>query len=266
MSIPSDRWITAEAYDTFMGRWSRPVAQLFLEWIKPAPHSHWLEVGCGTGALTQAICTLSRPSSLVACDPSPGFIAYARNSNTGCPSTFIIAESDSLPSREGGFDFVVSGLVLNFLPEPPRSVRSMKDRLRVGGVLAAYVWDYQDGMDLLRTFWEEAVALDPSASHLAERHRFPICRPNPLAELFSQAGLGSIEVRPFEITMVFDTFDAYWLPFLGGAGPAPAYVAALTPEARSQLRNRLELRHLPSSNESIRLAARAFGIRGVVAS
>lgn len=264
MSTPSDRWTKAEAYDAFMGRWSRQVARLFIEWLDPVPHSHWLELGCGTGALTQAICTLSQPSSVVACDPSPGFIAYARDSNSGCTATFITADSDSLPDREGGFDFAVSGLVLNFLPEPLRSIGSMKDKLGIGGVLAAYVWDYQDGMELLRTFWEQAVALDPPAARLAERHRFPITQPKQLIELFRQAGLASIDLKPFEIPMVFEDFDAYWSPFLGGAGPAPAYVATLTTGARSQLKHRLELRHPPSADGMIHLSARAFGIRGVV--
>lgn len=262
--MPSDRWTTGEAYDAFMGRWSRQVAKLFLKWLAPAPRSHWLELGCGTGALTQAICALANPSSLVACDPSPGFIAFARESNPGPSATFITGDSESLPEREGGFDFVVSGLVLNFLPQPLLSLRSMKDKLRVGGVLAAYVWDYQDGVELLRVFWEEAVALDPSASHLAERHRFPMTRPKPLTEMFNQAGLSSIDVKLLEIPMVFDDFDAYWSPFLGGAGPAPAYVHSLSPEARSQLKDCLKLRITPSDDGPIRLAARAIGIRGIV--
>jgi len=248
-----------------MGNWSRQIAKLFLAWLSPTPRSHWLELGCGTGALTQAICALADPASIAACDPSPGFIAFARESNPGCTATFITADSESLPEREGGFDFAVSGLVLNFLPQPLLSLRSMKEKLRVGGVLAAYVWDYQDGMELLRVFWEEAVGLDPSASRLAERHRFPITQPKPLTELFIQAGLASIDVKPFQMLMVFDDFDAYWSPFLGGAGPAPAYVHSLTQEARSQLKDRLKLRNPPSSDGAIRLPARAFGIRGILA-
>lgn len=266
MSILSDRWSTGEAYDAFMGKWSRKVARLFLEWLAPAPRSHWLELGCGTGALTQAICAFADPASIAACDPSPEFIAYARNKSSGCAATFFTADSESLPDSEGGFDFAVSGLVLNFLPDPLRSLRSMKARLRVGGVLAAYVWDYQDGMEMLRVFWEEAVALDPAAGHLSERHRFPISQPEPLGELFHRAGLSSIDIKPLQLSMVFEDFDAYWTPFLGGTGPAPAYVHSLSPDARSQLEGRLRLRNPTSPDGSIRLAARAFGIRGVVPS
>jgi SAM-dependent methyltransferase len=247
-----------------MGRWSRQIANLFIAWLAPAPRSHWLELGCGTGALTQAICELSQPSSLAACDPSPEFVAYARSSVSGCAATFFTADSETLPDREGDFGFAVSGLVLNFLPQPLRSLLSMREKLQVGGVLAAYVWDYQDGMELLRVFWEEAVALDPAAGHLAERHRFPMSQPKPLTDLFHQAGLASIDVKPLEISMVFNDFDAYWSPFLGGTGPAPAYVHSLSPEARSQLKDRLNLRNSPSSDGLIHLSARAFAIQGIV--
>jgi SAM-dependent methyltransferase len=264
VSVPSDRWLAGDAYDSFMGRWSRKVAQPFLEWLAPAPQSHWLEVGCGTGALTETICRHSHPSSIVACDPSPGFISFARDSIVGCPADFVVADTDDLPRRVGGFDLAVSGLVLNFLAQPANAVRSMRDRTRTGGDLAAYVWDYSEGMEFLSVFWEEAVGLDPSASHLAERHRFPLCRPSPLTELFAQAGLADVEVRPFDIAFVFPDFDAYWSPFLGGTGPAPSYVGTLDTKGRTALMNRLKNRLVPAADGSIRLTARAFGIRGLV--
>ena len=264
MNVPSDRWTAGDAYDIFMGKWSRKVAVPFLEWLAPAPRSHWLEVGCGTGALTETICRHSHPSSIVACDPSPGFITFARNSIVGCPASFIVADADDLPRREGGFDLIVSGLVLNFLAQPANAIRSMRDRTRSGGKLAAYVWDYSEGMELLRVFWEEAVGLNPSASHLAERHRFPLCRPGPLTELFARAGLDEVEVRPLEVAFVFPDFQAFWSPFLGGTGPAPSYVGTLDIEARSALMNRLKQRLVPAADGSIRLTARAFGVRGLV--
>ena len=181
-----------------------------------------------------------------------------------CPADFVVADTDDLPRRVGGFDLAVSGLVLNFLAQPANAVRSMRDRTRTGGDLAAYVWDYSEGMEFLRVFWEEAVGLDPSASHLAERHRFPLCRPSPLTELFAQAGLADVEVRPFDIAFVFPDFDAYWSPFLGGTGPAPSYVGTLDTKGRTALMNRLKNRLVPAADGSIRLTARAFGIRGLV--
>src|SRR5512147_913848 len=108
--MSSDRWVAGDAYEFFMGRWSRQMASRFLDWLRPVPHSHWLEVGCGTGALSQAICGETQPRSLVACDPSPEFVSFAGKLTSDCPATFLVADADHLPSRDGGFDFIVSGL------------------------------------------------------------------------------------------------------------------------------------------------------------
>jgi hypothetical protein len=132
-------------------------------------------------------------------------------------------------------------------------------------MLAAYVWDYAEGMQFLRFFWDEAVALDPSAAPLDEGRRFPLCRPDALRQLFEQAGLDSVETRALEIVTAFPDFDAYWSPFLGGTGPAPSYVDSLEPDARRQLRLRLEQRLTPSADGSIQLTARALGVRGLAA-
>ena len=241
------------------------MADDFLEWLAPAPRANWLEVGCGTGALTEAVLQRADPATLVACDPSPEFVSFARNSIADGSVTFLVAGADGLPRRLGGFDIVVSGLVLNFLFQPSDAVRSMGERLRRGGLLAAYVWDYAEGMQFLRSFWDEAVALDPSAAPLDEGPRFPLCRPDALIELFEQAGLASVEARAFEIVTAFASFDAYWSPFLGGTGPAPSYVDSLDREAQRQLMLRLKDRLAPSGDGPIRLTARALGVRGVVA-
>jgi len=264
VSTSFDNWTAGDAYETFMGRWSRRVAADFLEWMAPLPRAHWLEVGCGTGALTEAICHHAAPASLLACDLSPEFLSFARNSIADGSVTFTIAGADDLPRRNGRFDVVVSGLVLNFFPRPLDAVRSMRERIRPGGTLAAYVWDYAAGMQFLRTFWDEAVALDPSAAQLDEGHRFPLCRADALIELFEQAGLVAVETRDFWIPTDFADFDAYWTPFLGATGPAPSYVASLDPDARSRLKQRLQQRVAASTDGPIRLSARALGIRGRV--
>jgi SAM-dependent methyltransferase len=260
-----DSWAAGGAYETFMGRWSRGIARDFLEWLAPVPGANWLEVGCGTGALTGVIRQRAQPASLVACDSSPGFVSFARDSIKDSSVTFQVAGADDLPRREGGFDVIASGLVLNFLPQPPDAVRAMRERLRRGGMLAAYVWDYAEGMQFLRIFWDEVVALDPSAAELDEGGRFPLCRADALVRLFEQAGFDAVEARPLEIATDFPDFDAYWSPFLGGTGPAPSYVAALDRDARRRLKLRLKQRLAPSSDGSIRLAARALGVRGFVA-
>jgi SAM-dependent methyltransferase len=262
LSEHPDRWAAGDAYEAFMGRWSRLLAIEFLKWLAPTPHANWLEVGCGTGALTQAICQRAAPASLLACDPTAEFVSFARRSTRKCPAEFLLAGSDTLPRRDGGFDVIVSGLVLNFLPHPLEAVRSMRERLRPRGTLAAYVWDYAEGMQFLRIFWDEAVALDQSASPLDEALRFPHCRPDALLHLFNQAGIDSLDAGPLQIATDFPDFDAFWTPFLGGTGPAPSYVASLDPGARQRLRMRLEKRLVRSSGGPIRLEARAFAVRG----
>lgn len=244
-----------------MGRWSRRVAGLFLDWLAPAPGLDWLDVGCGTGALSQAICRRFAPRSLSGCDPSPDFVSFARASVTDCPATFVVGSADSLPGHDGGLDAVVSGLVLNFLPRPAAAVRAMRDRLRPGGRLGAYVWDYAGGMEFLRIFWEEAAALDPSAADLDEARRFPLCHPDRLADLFRQAGMEDVATTDLRIDTVFAGFEDFWSPFRAGTGPAPSYVAALAAGDRERLALRLRQRLGASAGGPIHLTAQAFAVR-----
>src|SRR5688572_2466219 len=144
-----DGWASGAAYEMYMGRWSRLLAPAFVAWLRPKPAGHWLELGCGTGALTSTICRLCAPASVVACDPAEPFIARARSHVSDACASFAVAGADALPTRNGGFDAVVSGLVLNFLQDPGQALRSMRERLRPGGMVAAYVWDYLGGLEFL---------------------------------------------------------------------------------------------------------------------
>jgi SAM-dependent methyltransferase len=246
-----------------MGRWSRPLARAFVEWLHPKPSANWLEVGCGTGALTSIICDLCEPASVVASDPSEPFIEYARKHLPDARVSFIVAGAEALPHRDGGFDVAVSGLVLNFLPDPEAAVACIRQRLRSDGTVAAYVWDYAEGMEFLRLFWEEAVALDPRARARHEGKRFPLSPAPALGSLFRTGGLAQVETRALEIPTDFTTFDDYWTPFLRGTGPAPSYVASLDPDKRQLLKERLE-RCLPAGSDGrIPLRARAWAVRGV---
>jgi SAM-dependent methyltransferase len=261
-SASGDGWASGAAYEAFMGRWSRLLARAFVEWLDPPSAAHWLDVGCGTGALTSTICDLCAPASVLACDPSAAFIEHARGQLSDARASFVVAGDDALPSRDGGFDAVVSGLVLNFLPDAARALASIRDRLRPGGVVAAYVWDYADGMELLRVFWEEAVATDPGAAAVSEGPRFPLCEPTALASLFRAAGLSQVETDGLEVPTELTDFDDYWAPFLRGTGPAPSYVASLAPERREVLSERLRRRLQPEGDGRIRLRARAWAVRG----
>jgi len=261
-SAPGDNWAAGEAYERYMGRWSRPLARAFIKWLQPQSSLRWLEIGCGTGALTSAIADSCDPLSIVACDPSGSFIEHARRYNSDVHVSFVVAGADALPRRQGGFDIGVSGLVLNFLPDPVDSVQSVKDRLRPGGIVAAYVWDYAEGMEFLRCFWEEASAVDPLAADLDEGRRFPVCRREALGEIFRAAGLADVETGMLEIPTSFADFEDYWEPFLRGAGPAPSYVVSLSGPGRELLRQRLRRRIRAEADGRILLRARAWAVRG----
>jgi len=259
-----DTWAVGDAYEAYMGRWSRPVARAFVEWLQCRSLAHWLDVGCGTSALTSTICELSEPTSVIGCDPSEAFVDEARNRVADPRTSFMVASTEDLPEREENFDAVVSGLVLNFLSEPDRAIASMSDRLRPEGFVAAYVWDYAGELEFLRYFWHEAAAMDPSATDLDEGNRFPLCEPDALSSLFRRVGLHDVETRALEIETYFVDFGDYWRPFLGGTGPAPAFLVSLDPGRRALLRNRLQHRLPVASDGSIRLRARAWAVRGFV--
>jgi SAM-dependent methyltransferase len=258
-----DSWSAGERYEPYVGRWSRLVAKDFLAWLQPAPDLDWLDVGCGTGALTQGIVQQSRPRSVMGIDASAGFIAHARAQMTDPRVTFDVADAQALPVESARFDAAVSGLVLNFVPNPLRAVCEMVRALRPGGVVAAYVWDYAGNMELMRYFWDAAVELDSAALQLDEGRRFPLCQSEPLAELFGQAGLADVRVLAIEVATTFRDFDDYWTPFLGGQGPAPGYAMSLSEERRAALRERIRGQLPMAGDGSIELMARAWAVRGL---
>jgi SAM-dependent methyltransferase len=257
-----DSWSGADAYDRYMGRWSRSMAGEFLAWLDLPPGLVWADVGCGTGALTAAIVESAEPSSVQAWDLSPQYVAAARERVHDPRARFGQADAMELPGPDGAFGAVVSGLMLNFAPEPGRVVQQMKRVVKPGGTVAVYLWDYAEGMEFIRAFWDAVVALDPSATSRDEGVRFPLCRPDPLRALFEHAGLRAVEVRPLEIPTPFESFDDYWSPFEGGQGPAPGYVAELDGAARERLRTELATRLPVAADGTLFLSARAWGIRG----
>jgi len=258
------RWDSGDAYEPYVGRWSRLVAREFVKWLALPPASRWLDVGCGTGALTQTVLEHAAPSEVVGTDPSVAYIALARARMDGDPRVhFEIGDAQALRAAAATFDMVVSGLVLNFVPRPELAVAEMARVTRPGGTVAAYVWDYAEGMRLMRHFWDAADALDPKAKELDEGQRFWLCNPEPLSRLFLSAGLKDVEVRAIEVPTYFRDFDDYWSPFLGGQGPAPSYAMSLSEERRAELRERLRA-SLPSDAEGgIPLSARAWAIRSI---
>jgi SAM-dependent methyltransferase len=257
-----DTWAAGKLYEPYVGRWSRLVAKDFLAWLQAAPNLDWLDVGCGTGALTESIFQQVQPRSVTGIDPSAGFVEHARAHITDPRATFDIADAQSLPVESAHFDAAVAGLVLNFVPNPLVAVREMARAVRPGGVVAAYVWDYAGKMELMRYFWDAAVELDAAALDLDEGRRFPLCQPDPLSALFTQGGLGEVQIQSVDVPTKFHDFDDYWTPFLGGQGPAPAYAMSLSEEKRCALRDRIRTRLPIARDGSIGLMARAWAVRG----
>jgi SAM-dependent methyltransferase len=264
MSEVRDRWAAGATYEDFMGRWSRRLAPRFVTWLGVPGGAHWLDVGCGTGALTDAICRRAEPASVVGCDPAGPLIEYARSQSRDARASFVVAGAGALPSRPGGYGSVTSLLALNFFPDPGAAVREMRSLTASGAVVSACVWDYGGGMEFLRRFWDAAAEADPAARALDEGRRFPLCRPEALAGLFEGGGLGDVRCEPIEIPTVFAGFDDFWRPLLGGTGPAPSYVASLDADRRTALARTLEWALPPGPDGTIALAARAWAVRGTV--
>jgi SAM-dependent methyltransferase len=259
----SDTWERGNPYEQYVGRWSRQVAPPFLSWLGIPAGQRWLDVGCGTGALCAAIVDHCSPLSVAGVEPSEGFLKTARENLAG-RAVLYQGSATAIPLNDAEVDVVVSGLVLNFVPDQPAALAEMARVIRSGGMIGAYVWDYAGKMELMRFFWDAAVELNPEAASLDEGVRFPLCHPQALTELLESAGLRAVEVTAIDIATRFESFEDYWSPFLGGQGPAPAYAMSLDTSARAQLRDRIR-EHMPTrADGSIELTARAWAARATV--
>ena len=175
----------------------------------------------------------------------------------------VLVTPQALPIHAASKDVIVSALVLNFLPEKVRALVEMKRVARTGCTIGCYVWDYPSGgVEFLDAFWTAATALDPGASELDEKRRFPFCTIDGLIDLANNAGLGSLDATSIVIPTTFKDFDDFWQPFTLGAGPAPGYCSGLAPEARQRLKDAL-FEALPRHDDgSIHLEARAWAVKG----
>lgn len=258
-----DVWASGDRYEPYVGRWSRLVARDFVDWIAAPKGLRWLDVGCGTGALAQTVLDRAAPAEVLGVDPSDGFLANARRYVTDPRARFEIGDAQALPAGDGAFDAAVSGLVLNFVSDQAKAAREMRRAVKPGGIVAAYLWDYAGEMQMMRRFWDAAVALDPDARAKDEGVRFPLCRPEPLKALFAGAGLRDATVKAIDVATVFKDFDDFWTPFLSGQAPAPGYCMSLSEERRAALRERLRATLPVRADGLIALIARAFAIRAV---
>jgi len=257
----NDRWSSGEAYEGYVGRWSRLVAEEFLEWMNAKSGARWLDVGCGTGELTRAIAGTVSPEAVVGVDPSSEFVGYAER-KSGDEIEFRVGDAQRLPFEDSTFDATVSGLVLNFVPDANRGAAEMVRVTHSGGIVGSYVWDYSGGAQFMRHFWDAATELDPTAAGADEGQRFKVCNPEAMTELFEGAGLTDVETRAIDVPTRFRDFDDYWSPLMGGQGPAGVHATSLDEAGRTALRELIREKLPIDSDGSIALMARAWAVRG----
>ena len=258
-----DSWESGDSYEYYMGRWSRLVAESFADWLSPSSGLNWLDIGCGTGALSEAIINNHKPASLTAIDQSEEFVRTAQK-RLGSRTHFSVGNALSLPLKDSSVNVTVSGLVLNFILEPEKALSEMRRVTNVGGTVAVYLWDYAGKMTFLRHFWDAAVEFKPEALSLHESSRFPDSKADVLKRLFESNSLVDIETLPIEITTHFQDFDDYWKPFLGGQGPAPSFVLTLDEAETNKLRDALKASLPIQPDGSISMVARAWAAKGQI--
>ena len=256
-------WGNADAYEAYMGRWSLPMANGVLQWLHPQPNLDWLDVGCGTGALTGAILDQAAPRSVTGVDPSADFLETAQAQAEDLRAHFAVATAANLPFPTATFDIAIAGLVLHLIQDPSSSVQEITRVVRAGGIVSTYVWDFTGEQQFTHAFWNVATALDPAAATFDPAAQTTICAREPMAALFAAAGLHRVVVASVAMPVIFRDFDDFWLPhLLKGSPPVQRYTATLGEPALATLRAQL-LASLPlAADGTLQLLGRVWAAHG----
>lgn len=259
---PENKFDNATAYEQYVGRWSREIAKEFINWLDVPSDHVWLDIGAGTGILSDVILSQARPTKVVGVDTSQAYIDLAQNRITDTRAEFYVGDANNLDLSNINFDVAVAGLVINFVPSPQQAINNMAKSVKAGGLVAAYVWDYVDKMEMMRYFWDAAIQIDSDAKELDSGQRFPICHPDNLQTLFEEAGLKAIDVVAIDIETVFKDFDDYWQPYIAAQGSVSKYLRSLNDETRDALGVYLQKQLPTEADGSIHLIARAWAVKG----
>lgn len=251
--------VAGETYDSFMGRYSVGLADLFADAAGVVAGDTALDVGCGPGALTGALVARLGADAVSACDPSPSFRDACAARHPGV--VVKLGRAEAVPFETDSVDHAMAQLVLHFVSDPQQAAREMARVVRPGGTVSACVWDFDDGMELLRGFWDAALSIDPGAPDEARTLRFG--RPHEIADLFASVGIDGIVESTLNVSSTYASFDELWNGFLAGVGPAGSYCLSLTPDHRDALRAALSAR-FGSPNGPFTLAALARSATGQV--
>jgi SAM-dependent methyltransferase len=256
-------WTDAAAYERYVGQWSRIIAPQFVDWLGASPGLAWLDIACGTGALTAAILELAQPASLNGVDPSPVYLGAAQANIKDARVRFRQGKAEALPYPGYSFDVVVSALVLNFI-DAPRALVDQQRVVKAGGMIAAYIWDYAGQYEYARLFWDAALTVDSNVESYDPRRRFPLCGSVALDDVFRQSGLAEVQATAIDSTASFPSFDAYWQAIDARQGSMAEYLSSISEETRAQIRAGLSKRVRRDADGAVHLNLRAIAVKGRV--
>jgi SAM-dependent methyltransferase len=254
------------AYEVFLGRWTRRLAEPLLDFAGFPAAGRLLDVGCGTGGMACGMAARWRARSVIGIDIAPPYVAFARSQAGQANLHFEVADAARLPHSDACFGGVAAQLVLNFVPDPAAVLREIQRVTMPGCPVVAAVWDFRGGLVYQRIFWDTAASIDPGAAATRDRlFSGPLALPEGLLRLFESAGLKQVKRTSVTIRMDYANFDDYWRPLCGGQGPVGTYLVGLAGDLRAHIEEAVAKAYRSGEPDGPRsLTATAWAVRGEV--